>query len=39
MGQLVSPDKYEPLHPGYVVSVIVRRRFGWTLTMYGRNSH
>jgi hypothetical protein len=27
MGQLVGPDKYEPLHPGYVVSVIVRRRF------------
>jgi len=29
MGQLVSPDKYQPLHPGYIVSVMVRRRFGW----------
>jgi hypothetical protein len=29
MKQLVSPDKYKPLHSGYVLSVIVRRRFGW----------
>ena len=36
---LSVPINTQPLHPGYIISVIVRRRFGWDADDERENSH